>query len=432
MTIVYSYDFSEAATDAAPGAAAVAASLQQSLLIAHVVDPANRFLGRELEAKLDAATAARLEMLAVQLRGTYPSIKIATVQLEGDPVETLNTLARKEEARLLIVGSSGHSEVRQRVGSVSERVARGATVPVLVMREATPWQDWAAGRRRLRAVLGVSRDASCEAAIEMIGVLRQAAPCDVVATEVFFVPDMARHYGLAVSSNWGPDSELERLMERDLARRLAGLRGTGEIRSSPLRAIGGTASHLIDVAERDKAEVIVVGKHWPASPRRLASFSEEVLHLSRTSVLIVPGPAVTTGRGQVPRFQVVLAASDLTSFGNQAVRHALSLAEAAGAELHLVHVTEDHVLTWDQEASIVASLRKLIPEACSVPVATEVVPGNEPSQAIAAAAERIDADAICAASHARGGLARLALGSVTEELLRRTHRPVLVVRPTEA
>lgn len=432
MTIIYSYDFSEAATDAAPGAAAVAAILKQSLVIAHVIDPGNRVLGRELEAKLDAATAARVEMLATQLRGTYPSIKIGTVQLEGEPVDTLNALAKKEEARLLIVGSSGHREVRQRVGSFSERVARWATVPVLVMREATPWQDWAAGRRRLRAVIGVSRDASCEAAIEMAGELRQAAPCDVVATEVFFVPEMAQHYGLAVSSSWGPDSELDRLMERDLARRLAGLRGAGEVRASPRRAVGGSASHLIDVAERDKAEVIVVGKHWPASPRRLASFSEEVLHQSRTSVLIVPGPAVTTGRGQLPGFQVVMAATDLTSFGNQAVRHAISLTEAAGGELHLLHVADDDVLTWDREASLIASLRQLIPEGCSVPVSTEVVSGREPSVAIAAAAERIGADATCVASHARGGLARLALGSVTEELLRRTHRPVLVVRPTEA
>jgi nucleotide-binding universal stress UspA family protein len=57
--------------------------------------------------------------------------------------------------------------------------------------------------------------------------------------------------------------------------------------------------------------------------------------------------------------------------------------------------------------------------------------GDHPSAAIAAAAERLDADVICVASHGRRGLARAALGSVTEELMRKTQRPVLVVRPPE-
>jgi nucleotide-binding universal stress UspA family protein len=52
---------------------------------------------------------------------------------------------------------------------------------------------------------------------------------------------------------------------------------------------------------------------------------------------------------------------------------------------------------------------------------------GEPSEAIARAAERLSADAICVGTHSRGTLAKVVLGSVSQALLGRTRRPVLVV-----
>ena len=170
------------------------------------------------------------------------------------------------------------------------------------------------------------------------------------------------------------------------------------------------------------------GATRPSGPTRCP---RALLHESRMSILVVPNP-VRAGRfGGFPRVQRILAATDLTGFGNQAVRAAAALALATEGELRLLHVAETQVPTWDEEASTVAKLRQLLPERWPLPVSTEVVFGRDPATTIAAAGERIDADTICVASHARGGLARVALGSVTEDLLRRTHRPVLVVRPVQ-
>ena len=44
-------------------------------------------------------------------------------------------------------------------------------------------------------------------------------------------------------------------------------------------------------------------------------------------------------------------------------------------------------------------------------------------------AKRFNADLIVMSSHSRGGLKRIALGSVTDYLLRQTNVPVLVVKP---
>jgi nucleotide-binding universal stress UspA family protein len=55
-----------------------------------------------------------------------------------------------------------------------------------------------------------------------------------------------------------------------------------------------------------------------------------------------------------------------------------------------------------------------------------------PALVIGAAAHAANAAAIVMATHGRGGLARLALGSTTEEVLRESRQPLLVIRPTAA
>lgn len=428
MTIVYSYDFSEASTECAPAAVAVAARLGEPLLLTHVIDPRIPSLPPELEAKLDSTTHARLDSFASQLRALQPETQVSAVELRGDPVDELIGFAR-EHAHLLILASPGHRDASRRVVSVSERVAQGATVPVLVMREPGPWLDWAAGRRSLRAVLGVSRDASCTGAIELATRVRAAAPCDVIATEVYFAPEIAAHYGLTPPAHRLEENpELEQLLTRDLAKRMSALGGAGDIRLHPNRGVGRTADQLMDVAERERADVIITGRH---SRPRHESVSDSLLHNGRMAVLIAPNPVPGARFEAFPRLRRVLAATDLSAFGNQAVRAAATLAQAIEGELHLFHVADTQVPSWYEEASIVAKLRQLLPERWALPVSTEVIFGRDPAVAIAGAAERIDADTICVASHARGGLARMALGSVTDELLKATHRPVLVVRPSE-
>ncbi|MGV1048043.1 MAG: universal stress protein [Solirubrobacterales bacterium] len=59
-----------------------------------------------------------------------------TTRLErGNPAETILKLAREGDHDLVVMGSHGHSRVhRALLGSVSERVLKASTVPVLLMR----------------------------------------------------------------------------------------------------------------------------------------------------------------------------------------------------------------------------------------------------------------------------------------------------------
>ena len=57
---------------------------------------------------------------------------------------------------------------------------------------------------------------------------------------------------------------------------------------------------------------------------------------------------------------------------------------------------------------------------------------GSPAEEIVQAAAELGADLIAMSTHGRTGLARLALGSVTEQVVRRAARPVVVLRPSEA
>ena len=428
MTIVYSFDFSEAAFEGLAGAAAIAARLERPLVLAYAVGPGIRTLGPGVRERIEDATRTRLEGLAAELKTAETGLKVAAVQVKGDAVTELLELAADHRAELLILSSPGHPELRRRMSTVSEKVAHLAEIPVLVMREPGPWRDWARGRRPLRAILGISRDTSCLGALDLTSRLRSAAPCDVIATEVYSPSEMTRHYGLpARGGSGGPDPELEKLLERDLSKRTSGLKGLGELR---IRAHPGTrqpADHLLDLAEREQANVVITGRRPPAGPFRFDSVTETLLHEARMSVLVVPD-SVRLQPSSLPSCRRILAATDLTEAGNEAVRYATALAAAVDGGLHLLHVVVGSDRGWEEEARLASQLRRLVPEGLALPVSTEVVFAREPAACIATAAERTDVDLICVAAHGKGPLERLALGSVSQELLGKTQRPVLIVR----
>lgn len=427
--IIYGHDFSDTSTLLASGAAALSARLGQPLLVVHVRDPAARSLDPDAEARLDARARERLEMLAAELARVWPGCGARALQISGSPAAELAAVAARERADLLIVSSGRHTGPLLRIGTTSERVAVEAECPVLVLRAAEPFEAWTRTGRPLRVVLGVSDDASCEGAVGWTSRLRSAAPCDVTATEVYWPPQMHARYGVPLTVPWTQaDPELERLVARDIQHRVAGLAGQGSVEVHPKLGLGRPADHLLDVAERSAADLVVVGTHRARGLARLASVSEGVLHHGRTSVLLVPH-APSPSSAAVPELRRVLVAVDLSPLSGLAVAHGLSLARAARGELHLLHVVELEEPSASEVVALAARLRALVPQPAGVPVRTEVVGAREPSGAISAVAERLDADVVCIASHARGGLERVALGSVAERVVRSCRRPVLVVHP---
>ncbi|HZJ52936.1 MAG TPA: universal stress protein [Myxococcaceae bacterium] len=425
--LIYGHDFSDSSTSMASAAAALAARLELPLLLVHVHE-SHQTLEPEAEARIAARARESLESLATELERRWPGCRARALQLRGRPAFELAAVAARERAELLVVASGAHAGPLWRIGTTSERVAVEAECPVLVLRAAEPFEAWALEGRPLRVLLGISDDASCAGGVRWTSRFRAAARCDVIAAEVYSTPEAAERYGLAFRRPWTePDPEIERLVARDVERRVGSLEGQGTVEIRPVLGLGRSSDHLLDLAERSAADLVIVGTHRARGLPRLASVSGGVLHHGRSSVLLVP--AMRERRGTPPELRRVLAAIDLSPVSDLAASHGLALARLARGELHLLHVVDREEPSPSQAVALAARMRALVPETSGVPVRTEVVSGREPAEAITGAAERLDADVVCLVSHARGGLERLALGSVAERVVRTCRRPVLVVHP---
>jgi nucleotide-binding universal stress UspA family protein len=202
----------------------------------------------------------------------------------------------------------------------------------------------------------------------------------------------------------------------------------------PFDAIGA-------LAKETGADLIVLGTHQRQGFGRfwLGSVSRAVLRDSAANVLVVPQDQMAIeAQANVPTIRRVLVTTGFSELGNRAIPRALSLLPCGGT-LCLVHVVASAEANGNSEQCVVASpghsanaqLRALVPketEARDVAIRTEVIQSGKTAVAICQAAERFDADVICIASHGRSGISKAILGSVAQDVMARSSRPVLVVR----
>ena len=420
MRIVCGTDFSPRAMQAAEAAALLAARLGDDLLLVHVAETLGAAEAIAAGAYADQRRALDRQADALRATGVHVAAELATT-----PLHLLLDERAANDARILVVGASGAgaraSLLGALLGRTAERAAQSAPVPVLVVRDAAPLQRWAGGAHKLRALLACDRTAASDAALQRGAALLAAAPADAVA--VFVVDGAAERQRFGVAD----EADLVALLRRDLAERCASVGLAANARvivgGEPVRA-------LLDAADAEHAELIVVGAHQRGAVARAwrRSVAAGVLRHGATNVLVVPARAAGASTGlDAPRLRTVLAALDLEAGGDLAAAYAYAIVEQDGV-VHLAHV---HVPARAAARVVPASVREALAARARDDAATEVhaLVGDDAAEALRALAERIGADAICIAARRDGILPAGPLGSVTRALIGGTRRPVLVVRP---
>ncbi|QLD86065.1 universal stress protein [Natronomonas halophila] len=146
-------------------------------------------------------------------------------------------------------------------------------------------------------------------------------------------------------------------------------------------------------------------------------------------------------------YEKILVPTDGSDTAENAVEHALDIAEKYDAEVHALYVvdTDSMSLTlggeqldrieqgqFDEMEEVKgkadAATGYVADGAASRGLdAVEHISAGKPHDQIANYAEHNDIDLVVMGSHGRSGVKRAILGSVTERTLRSTHVPVLVV-----
>jgi nucleotide-binding universal stress UspA family protein len=450
--IVCATDFSPQAEAALAWAGGFARRSGGAVELVHAARPYHedaRLLVFESElvdaANVEAATARVRE--AAQRASRELGVEVRPRVLRGEPHEAILAHARAEDARLIVMGTCGLASVeRWMLGSVAERTVRSADRPVVLVprkQEPSPWRTDAPRAPRLLVALGDRDDVG---GLRFASDLRRAGACDVTCAHLYWPPVEFARLGLTGPRDpMTPDPDVVKNLEPALRHKMAELAGPGKTALAILPVWGDTTAALLVAAEEGDADLLVVGvEHRQGLGRAFSkSVAERLARASRyLPVACVPSERVV--EGGIPTVRTVLAATDFSEVGNAAIPHAYSLLRGRGGVVELCFVHERalpspayayDVPEWRlsdlERASLVKDLRALIPpeaQALGVTTQVSVIDGGQAAEAIVQASERLDVDAICLASHGRGGLGRTVLGSVAAGVVHRARRPVFVVR----
>jgi nucleotide-binding universal stress UspA family protein len=144
--------------------------------------------------------------------------------------------------------------------------------------------------------------------------------------------------------------------------------------------------------------------------------------------------------------QRILVPTDFSKESNAALQYGVGLAEAFYAQLHLLHVLEviagAEPLIWqiDQRKAIEArieaaawdELRRLLPAADQARFKAELaLEWGSPLEEIIRYAAEHAIELITMGTHGRGGVKRLVIGSVAENVVRSARCPVVTIRQPE-
>ncbi|HYG76553.1 MAG TPA: universal stress protein [Planctomycetota bacterium] len=199
---------------------------------------------------------------------------------------------------------------------------------------------------------------------------------------------------------------------------------------------GPVLETILSVIDAVQPGFVVMATHGRSGISRLllGSVTEQVLRLSPCPVLCVKQGQQAFGPGPI------LCCTDLSSHAAEAMPFAAALAHERKAPLHLVMVLEDQLhmssegkpLAWmvEEHRRMERHLHRTAAQVKSRHALETTVRlrHGKPAAEICAETAEINAAIIVMASHGRTGMRRLLMGSVTEEVVRRSACPVLVVR----
>jgi nucleotide-binding universal stress UspA family protein len=420
MTIVCGTDLSSASDAACAAAAALARKAGARLVLVHAVGSPD-----------EVPTArANLSQRAAALREV--GIEVTEHVETGTSDDVVVAAAAAERATIIVLAATSRTETRPLLGRTADRITAAVEVPVLVLRDGFPVQEWIAGSRPLRITVATDLSPISDQAIAWASQLRRFGPCTFTLAHLPWQPEIFQRMDaenpLALDHT---HPIVDEVVRRDVASAAAMLREAGPTDVVVQPSTDSPAHTLNRIAEERGTDVLVVGhrsvrvwRSWEGSVARA------VMRSAAISVACIPDTDAVSARS-MPSIRRAIAATDLSQAGNSAVLYAMSLVERGG-EVTVVHVLEEAKIDSAARTRIADGLSALFigPQLVErgVQVRVELVENEERAAAICDAADDCDADLICIASGGRSRLPRIVLGSVAQEVLLLSRRPVLLVR----
>lgn len=291
--ILHPTDFSPVAIQAFEQAVSLAQRFGAEVQVVHALvlhgyDPALIRKGLPLLEKAYEAIESELVPTMNELAGKAKEIQINTVFQRGfSPWNAILNQAEEYKPDLIVMGAHGAAPVRQFfLGSVAEKVVRNAPCPVMILRKG---QQRISAYRRI--LLPVDFSEASKPAMECAINLARHDGAEVALLHVFQEVMPPSFYAAGGAFQWDPDlKDRCKASMNDLLSDypLEGLRIKKLVRE------GKTCKTIVDVAEEEEVDLIVMGTHGLSGLPHifLGSVAERVLRRADCPVLTVRGKKI--------------------------------------------------------------------------------------------------------------------------------------------
>lgn len=205
----------------------------------------------------------------------------------------------------------------------------------------------------------------------------------------------------------------------------------------------GVARTIIEASQKCGAELIVLTSHGRTGLLHLVmgSVAEQVAHDAQLPVLVlrVENDQVSLAKPVPGRPFTILATLDGSHHAEAILIPVMRIARALQAEVRLLQVlprpTGDARMDSTRLASAEAYLHTLRDRLGRQGIVSTIsVAFGDPAEQIAHKAQdtRHSTDLIAIATHGHSGVERLAIGSVTDQIVRQVRLPLLILRPPQS
>ena len=290
--------------------------------------------------------------------------------------------------------------------------------------------------------------------------IARRAKCSIDLVHVAFPPAVGTELYAATVIQPKEVEAIRHIAQRDL-RALADEIASKGVTAAATVVTGELPGALIDHLEASDADLVVMTTHDASRIERLlvGSVSASVVRHIRLPVLLVrQEEAASVAVDAARSITKMLIPLDGSSFGETILAHAARLATLLTSEVTLLAVMQPllalaaaaadlsgpasavipmttHVDNPDPEqtAAAIDSLEQTAAplRASGLLVRTQVLVDGQPARAIVDYAESNGIDAIAMTTHGRGALKRIVAGSVSQQVLRTSHLPMLMYRPRD-
>jgi nucleotide-binding universal stress UspA family protein len=273
---------------------------------------------------------------------------------------------------------------------------------------------------------------------------RAHARLDLVEVHTLYALDDAH----AAWCSFEPDRDAERKQQEQLyldatAKWLTSVTpvsaSTGVLSGSTLLA-ATVADGILERAQAGNADLIVMATHGqgPLTHFGRGSVADELVRRAHVPVLLVRPSEEVPDIIPEPVLDNILIPLDGSALAEQVLQPTLELALLMGARCTLLRVIESRSSHSEaaggdlpEREQAQAYLDRVAGRAREqgLQVGTRVVMARHAAEAIVQESDMLSCNLIALATHGRGGLKRLLLGSVAEKLVRDARLPVLVYCP---